>query len=76
MSNFNQFDCKLKWRKYDNDDASEYDVLYNSNLLIYQVRQEYDLRFFCWINSCKIFFMQILVSKYRFFKSTSLFLYN
>ena len=52
MSQFKQFDCKLKWRMYDDDSAYDYDVYFNSTLSAYQVRQEYALRFFCSINSC------------------------
>ena len=53
MSQFKQFDCKLKWRLFDNDLAIDYDVQFDSNSKTCQVRQEYDLRFFCSLNDCK-----------------------
>ena len=41
----------MKWRLYDNDDAFDYDQLYDTTFSIYRVRQEYDLRLFCtWTN--------------------------
>jgi len=46
MSQFKQFDCRLKWRFFENDLSFDYDVQFDSNSKIYQVRQEYDLRFF------------------------------
>jgi hypothetical protein len=56
MSQFKQFDCKLKWRMYEDQSAIDYDARFNSILSLYEVRQEYDLRFFCSINSCKLMF--------------------
>ena len=53
MSQYQQFDCKLKWRMYNNDLAFDYDVPLISSSFFYQVRQEYDLRFFCFIDSGK-----------------------
>ena len=53
MSQFKQFYCKLKWRLFKNDLALDYDVQFDSNAKMYQVRQEYDLRLFCLLNACK-----------------------
>ena len=53
MSQYQQFVCKLKWRMYNNDRAFDYDVPLDSNSLVYQVRQDYDLRFVCSISSSK-----------------------
>ncbi len=50
MGQFKKLDCKLKWRMYDNDDAL--DVEYYSVSSFYKVKQDFDLRFFCWSNSC------------------------
>jgi hypothetical protein len=58
MSKFKQFDCKLKWRMCEDQSAIDYDVNFNSILSLYEVRQEYDLRFFCSINSCKFVFSE------------------
>jgi hypothetical protein len=54
MSQYQQFVCKLKWRMYNNDRAFYYDVPLVSNSLVYQVRPDYDLRFFCSISSSKV----------------------
>ncbi len=51
MGQFKKFDCKLKWRMYDNDDVL--DVEYYPVSSFYKVKQDFDLRFFCWSNSCK-----------------------
>ena len=65
MSQFKKFDCKLKWRRYDDDSALDYDVYFNSTLLMYQVRQEYDLRFLCSINSSKLsLFIRVFYLKF------------
>jgi hypothetical protein len=53
MSQFEQFDCRLKWRLFNNDLAFDHDVQFDSNSKMYQVRQEYDLRIFCLLNACK-----------------------
>jgi hypothetical protein len=53
MSQFKQFYCKLKWRRFENDLAFDYDVQFDSYSKMYQVRQEYDLRLFCLLNVCK-----------------------
>ncbi len=45
MRPFDQFDCILKWRMYDDDSALDYDVYFNSTLSMYQVREEFDLKF-------------------------------
>jgi hypothetical protein len=58
MSPFKQFDCKLKWRMYNDQSAIDYDVKFNSILSLYKVRQEYDLRFFCSSNSCKLIYSE------------------
>jgi hypothetical protein len=66
MSQFKKFDCKLKWRRYDDDSAFDYDVYFNSTLLMYQVRQEYDLRFLCSINSSKFsLFIRVFYLKFE-----------
>ena len=44
---------------YNNDLALDYDVPFVSNSLTYQVRQEYDLRFFCSINSSKFWMVKM-----------------
>ena len=59
MSQYQQFDCKLKWRMYNNDLAFDYDVPLISSSFFYQVRQEYDLRFFCSINSSKFWMVKM-----------------
>ena len=65
MSQFNNFNCNLKWRRYDDDSALDYDVYFNSTLLMYQVRQEYDLRFLCSINSSKLsLFIRVFYLKF------------
>jgi hypothetical protein len=54
MKAFQKLDCKLKWRQFDDDLADDSDVYFNSSLSMYVVRQEYDLRFFCLMNICKL----------------------
>ncbi len=34
MRPFDQFDCILKWRMYDDDSALDYDVYFNSTVLL------------------------------------------
>jgi hypothetical protein len=53
MSQFNKFNCTLKWRMYDNDAVLDNDVEYDSVSSFYKVKQDFDLRFFCWSNFCK-----------------------
>jgi hypothetical protein len=55
ISGFTQFDCDLKWRMYENDNAIDNDVTWNSSTSVYTVLIDYNLRFFCtWDNStCK-----------------------
>ena len=73
MSQFNNFYCNLKWRRYDDDSALDYDVYFNSTLLMYQVRQEYDLRFLCSINSSKLsLFIRVFYLKF----DNNCFIYN
>jgi hypothetical protein len=51
MSPYSDFDCKLKYRLHDNNDAFDYDQIYDSTFQVYKVRREFNLRFFCsWSN--------------------------
>jgi hypothetical protein len=62
MSPYSNFDCKLKYRLHDNDDAFDYDQIYDTTFQVYKVRREFDLRFFCsWSNLGK--FLNILIMK-------------
>ena len=63
MTSYSDFDCKLKYRLYNNDDAFDYDQFYDTNFQLYKVRQEFDLRFFCtWSNIGKLIFLVIFES--------------
>jgi hypothetical protein len=64
MKEFQKLDCKLKWRQFDDDLAYDLDVYFNSSLSMYVARQEYDLRFFCLMNACKL---KYLLTKFAFY---------
>ena len=56
MNQFQNFDCNLKYRLFDNDNAIDYDQKFDSIYNVYKVRQEYDLRLFCtWTNLGELF---------------------
>ena len=51
MQPFNSFDCKMKWRLYDSNNAQDTDCSFDPLFGYYLVRQEYDLRMYCtWAN--------------------------